>query len=74
MGTARRVLYAEVEDVEAKFTQRGGGRSTGETSTYDDDVEIALVGGIDELLVGLVVCPLLGEGTFGYLGVYLEFR
>ena len=39
--------------------------------TDNDDVEAALVGWIDQLLVVLIVCPLLGQWAGGDLRVYL---
>ena len=42
---------------------------TGETGADDDDLELPLVVGVHQLHVGLVVVPLLRDGTGGDLGV-----
>ncbi len=65
------VLYAEVIDIEAHFAERGSCGRTCEAGAHDDDVEVALVGGVDELLVGLVVGPFLRDRTFGNFRVKL---
>ena len=67
---AGRVLNAEVIDVEAHLAQRGGGAGTGQTRAYDDDVELKFVLRVDQTLMSLVVCPLLGNGSLGYLAIY----
>ncbi len=69
VSAAGAVLDAEVEHVEAHLAESGGGRSAGQAGTYDDDVEVALVGGVDEFLVSLVVGPFLSDRTFGNLRV-----
>ena len=66
---AGRVGDAEDVDVEAQGAERGGGRSTGQAGADDDDVELALVGGVDQLLAGLVVGPFFGQRAGGYFGV-----
>ena len=57
VGTARRILYAENIHVEAQCSQRGGSRGTGKACSYHDDINLALVGGIDQFLAGFVVGP-----------------
>ncbi len=74
VGAAGGVLDAEVIYVEAQLAEGRGGGSTRETGADDDYVEVALVGGVHELLVSFVVGPLLSDGTFGYFGVNLVFR
>ncbi len=49
-------------------------RSAGEAGAYDDDVEVALVGGVYKVLVGFVVGPFLSDRTFRNLRVDLIFR
>ncbi len=63
------VLYAEVVYVEAHFAECGGCGGACEAGTYDDDVEVALVGGVYKVLVGFVVGPFLSDRTFRNLGV-----
>ena len=74
MGAARAVLDAEVIDVEAKFAQSRRCRCAGKAGADYDDVEVALVGGIDKFLMGLVVGPLFGQRAFGDLRINLIFR
>ena len=50
VGTTRRVLDAEYVDVEAQCAERSGSRGPCQTGADDDDVEFALVGGVDEFL------------------------
>ena len=66
------ILDAEVIYVETHLAEGGGCGGACETRTYHDDVEVALVGGVDEFLVGFIVGPLLSDGTFGDFGVNLE--
>ena len=74
MRTAGAVLNAEVVDIEAHFAKCGGCRCAGKTCAHDNDVEVALVGGIHQVLVGFIVGPFLSDRTFGNFGVYLIFR
>ena len=55
--------------MESQRAQRGGGRGTGQAGTHYDDVELALIGGVHQLLRSLVIGPFLTERTFGYLGI-----
>ena len=48
------VLNAEVVDIEAHFAKCGGCRCAGKTCAHDNDVEVALVGGIHQVLVGFI--------------------
>ena len=59
----RAILDAEIEDVKAHLAERGRRGRASQAGAYDDDVELALVGGVDQFLVGLVVGPLLGQQT-----------
>ncbi len=61
------VLDAEVIYVETHFAQRRCCRSTGKAGADDDNVEVALVGGVYKVLMGLVVGPFLSDRTFGNL-------
>ena len=69
VSTARRILDAEVEHVESHFSQSRSSRSTGETGTYNDDVELTLVGRIHQFLMSLVVGPFFCNRTFRYLRI-----
>ena len=69
VGAAGRVLDAEDVDTEAQCAEGGGGRGSGEAGADDDDVHLALVGGVHQLLAGLIIGPFLSEGTGGYLGI-----
>ena len=59
VSAARTVLDAEVQHIEAQLAQGRGCRCTCQTRTYHDDVEVALVGRVYQLLVCLIVGPLL---------------
>ena len=56
---ARAVLEAEAFHLVAQLRQRGGGRRARQAAAHDDDVELALVGRVDQLHVELVLVPLL---------------
>ena len=62
--TARRVLDAEVDHVEAHLTEGSSSAGTGQTCTYDDDVKLTLVGGVHQFLVSFIVGPFFGQGAF----------
>ncbi len=49
VGAPRRVLVAERRDRVAELGERGGGRGAGQAGADDDDVELALVVGADQL-------------------------
>ena len=66
VGSARAVLVAEAGHVETELGQRCRGRATGEAAADDDEVELALVGRVDELDVELVLLPLLIERAAGH--------
>ncbi len=68
VSAARAVLVAEALDVVAEFAEAGGGSATGEAGTHDDDVVLALVGGIDELEIELVGVPGLLNRAGGGVG------
>ena len=57
VGAARRVVERERLDLVAEFGHRGRGRRAGESGADDDHLELALVGRVDELLVGDEVRP-----------------
>ena len=61
--TAGRVLDAEVEYVEAHLCEGSRSGSAGKACTYNDDVEAALVSGVDQFLMVFVVGPFLLERT-----------
>ena len=64
-----RVLVEERLDVVPGLTHRRGGRCAGETGADDDDLELATVRGVDELVVELVLRPHLRDVDVGSLGV-----
>src|SRR5271157_2045817 len=68
VSAARAVLIAKALDVVAEFAEAGGSSATGETGTHDDDVVLALVGGIDELEIELVLVPRLLNRAGGGVG------
>ena len=72
MRTTGRVLDTEVQDVEAHLSERSSCRGTSQPRTNDDDVEATLVGWVDELLMVLIVCPLLGQWASGDLRIDLR--
>ncbi len=59
----RRVVERERVDLVAELGQRRRGGRPGQTGADDDDLELALVVGVDQLHVVLVVVPLLSDGT-----------
>jgi hypothetical protein len=72
-------LDAEDVYLETHGTERGGGRSTSETSTDNDDVDLTFVGRVHQFLVGFIIGPFFSKGTFGYFGIeihviYIVFR
>ena len=69
MSATGAVLDAEVIYVETEFAESGSGGRACKAGTYDDDVKIALVGGVYKVLVSFVVGPFLSDGTFGNLRV-----
>ena len=69
VGAAWRVLNAEVEHLEAHLAQCGGGAGASQSGTHHDDVEAALVGGVDEFLVRFIVSPFLSYWSLGDLRV-----
>ena len=64
VGTTGGVVEGEDLHVVAELGERGGGRRTGKTGADDDDLELSLVGRVDQLHVELVVVPLVLDGTF----------
>ena len=69
VGTARRVLDAEVEHVETHLAERSSCAGASQTSTYDDDVKFKFILGVYQALMSLVVGPLLSYGTLRYSGI-----
>ena len=59
VSAARRVLYAEVQHVEAHLAQAGCCTGTCQTRTYDDNVELQLVLRVNQALMCLIVGPFL---------------
>ncbi len=58
VGATGGILNTEnIHVVEAHGSQRGGGGSTGKARAHHDDVNLALVGRIHQLLTGFVVGP-----------------
>ena len=82
MRTTRAVLNTEVQHVESHLSQRSGSRCAGQTRTYNNDVKLALVGRVNQLLMILVVRPLLLQRSLrnlrhlrrDYLGAFLARR
>jgi hypothetical protein len=60
---ARAVLEAEALHFVAEFRERGGGGSSGQAATDNNDVKLAFVRGVDELQVEFVLVPLLRYGA-----------
>ncbi len=69
VGTTRRVLVAEVQDVVARFTERRGRGTTGEAGADDDDRELAAVRGVHETSLELARRPDLVDFDVRRLGV-----
>ncbi len=67
MGAAWAVLDAEVQHIETEFTKSGSGRCTCQARAHNDNVEVPLVGGVNQFLMGFIIGPLFSYGTFGYL-------
>ena len=60
---ARRIRDAEYLDIEPHGTQSGRRRSPGQTGAHDDDVQLAFVGRIHQMLFRFVPRPFLRNGT-----------
>jgi hypothetical protein len=69
VGTARCVVEDEALHLVAELGERGGGGGTGEARADDDELVFALVGGVDEFDLGLVLAPFVGERTGRNFGV-----
>ena len=63
---ARGVLNAEVENLETHFAQRGGCAGSSQARAHHDDVQAALVGGVNQFLMSFIVGPFLSYRTFRY--------
>ncbi len=61
VGSTRRVVERERLDLVAELGEGGRRRGAGETGADDEDLELALVVRVDQLGVGDVVVPLVGE-------------
>ena len=69
VGAAGAVVKAEGLHLVAELGEGGGGGGAGESCADDDDLELALVGGADELRVVLERGPLLLNRTVGDFGI-----
>src|SRR5690606_32525959 len=69
VGPPGGVVEGEDLDVVAQLAEAGGGGSAGESGADHDDLETALVVGVDEADGELVVVPLVRQRTVGNLGV-----
>ena len=69
VGAAGTVLIAEAFHFVALLCERCSCRGAGETGSDNDELELPLVGGADELRVVFVIGPLLIERTGGDVGV-----
>ena len=69
VGPARAVVKHEALHLVAEIGEGRRARCTGEAGAHDDHLVFPLVGGVDELDVGLVLAPLIGERTGGNLGI-----
>ena len=67
--TARAVLEAEAFHIVTLLGEGCRCRSTGKAGSDNDELELPLVGGTDELRVVFVIGPLLVERTCGDVGV-----
>ena len=65
---ARRVVEGESVHLITEFGQRCRRRRAGQTGADDDDLELALVAGGNQLHVALVGVPRIGHGAGGDLG------
>ncbi len=63
------VLITETGDVVALLGEAGGGGTSGEAGTDDDDAVFAAVGRVDQLHVEFMAGPLFGKGSGRNLGV-----
>ena len=63
------VVVREDLHVVPGLAEAGGHAGAGEARAHDDDVELAAVGGVDQLQVELVVVPLVGDRAGGDLRV-----
>src|ERR1035437_389395 len=70
VGATRAVVIDKVFHFVAELSERGGGGSTGEAGSDNDDLVFALVGRINELeRLRLVRAPLGGKRTGGNFGL-----
>ena len=63
------ILDAEVLHLETHFAERGSGTGTCQTGTNDDNVEFALVLGVNEFLMCFIVAPLFRYRSSGNLRI-----
>ena len=63
VGTTRRVVEGERINLIAELGERRSSRGTRQTGADDDDLELALVVGVDQLGIGLEVVPLVGQDS-----------
>ena len=69
VSATRRVVERERLDLVAEFAERGRSRRAGQPGADDDDLELALVRRVHQLLAGDVVVPLVGHRAVGNLGI-----
>ena len=69
---ARRVVEGEHLDLVSELGQRRGRRGAGEPGAHDEDLELPLVGWVDQLDRELVVLPLVGDRPRRDPGVELD--
>ncbi len=74
VGPTGRVVEGERVDVVAELGQRGRCRGSGEPGADHDDLELPLVGRVDQLDVELVLVPFLGERAIGNVAVERAVR
>ncbi len=67
VGAARRILNAQVDDIEAHLAERSGGTGSGQTRSNHNHVELQLVLGVNQTLVSLIFLPFLRHWTCGNL-------
>ena len=71
VGPTRRVVEAEGVDVVAELPQGRGDAGTGQSSSHHDDVHLASVGGVDQLVLALTTGPRGQRVPLGGLAVKL---
>ena len=72
VGPPGAVLDAEGLDVVAQFRQGGRGGAAGQAGAHHDDLELSLVGRVDQLQVETMSVPLRFQGSARNLGIKLH--